>query len=81
VRKWADYREQMIQAGLKPTEDIAGAGAGGVTLGVPATPVVSNPANIASTLPTGTYYVKVVALTWEGFQKQHTTRSSEWRKQ
>jgi hypothetical protein len=46
----------------------AGAGTGGITLGVPATPTVSNPANVNSTLPTGTYFVKVVALTFEGFQ-------------
>jgi hypothetical protein len=46
----------------------AGAAAGGLSLGVPGTPTVSAVANTASTLTTATYYVKVVALTIDGFQ-------------
>jgi hypothetical protein len=37
-------------------------------LGTPATPSVSAQTNANSTLPTGTYYVRVVALTLEGYQ-------------
>ena len=44
------------------------AGNASLLLGTPATPTVSNPANTSSTLPTGTYKVKVVALTLEGYQ-------------
>ncbi len=44
------------------------AGNASLLLGTPATPTVSNPALASSTLPTGTYKVKVVALTLEGYQ-------------
>src|SRR6516225_6914208 len=46
----------------------AGVSAGGLSLGTPGTVTVSAIANTASTLTTGTYYVKVVALTLEGYQ-------------
>jgi hypothetical protein len=51
----------------------AGAAAGGVSLGTPAAPVASAATNAASTLPTATYYVKVAALTLEGFQNSGGT--------
>src|SRR5262249_23134764 len=39
-----------------------------LALGTPATPTTSTQANTASTLPSATYYVQVVALTGEGYQ-------------
>jgi hypothetical protein len=44
-----------------------------LTLGTPATPTVSPQTNANSTLPTATYYVKVVALTLEGYQNSSVT--------
>ena len=49
------------------------AGNASMTLGVPATPTVSAQTNANSTLPTGTYYVRVVALTLEGYQNSSVT--------
>jgi hypothetical protein len=46
----------------------AGGSNGGVSLGTPATPLLSAQTNASSTLSTATYYVQVVALTLEGFQ-------------
>ena len=56
-------QKMMLKEEMAMLGGNAGAGTGGVTLGVPATPTVSELANTSSTLPTGTYYVKVVGLT------------------
>ncbi len=61
-------QKMMLKEEMAILAGNGGAANGGITLGVPATPTVSALANTASTLPTGTYYVKVVALTLEGFQ-------------
>ena len=53
---------------LKEEMAILAGNAGGIQLGTPGTPTVSAQTNAASTLPTATYYVKVVALTLEGYQ-------------
>lgn len=44
-----------------------GTGTGGIALGTPGTPSLSAVTDANSTLPTATYYVKVVALTQEGY--------------
>jgi hypothetical protein len=61
-------QKMMLKEEMAILAGNAGASAGGLSLGTPATPTLSAPANTASTLPTATYFVKVVALTLEGFQ-------------
>ncbi len=61
-------QKMMLKEEMAILAGNGGAASGGVTLGTPATPTVSAIANTSSTLTTGTYYVKVVALTLEGYQ-------------
>src|SRR5712671_6983721 len=59
---------RLLQKMMLKEEMAILAGNASLTLGTPATPAVSALTNAASTLPTATYYVRVVALTTEGFQ-------------
>lgn len=59
---------RLLQKMMLKEEMAILAGNASLQLGTPATPAVSAQTNAASTLPTGTYYVKVVALTLEGYQ-------------
>src|SRR5215469_1591157 len=66
-------QKMMLKEEMAILAGNAGAANGGISLGVPGTPTVSAIANTASTLPTNTYYVQVVALTLEGFQNSGGT--------
>ena len=59
---------RLLQKMMLKEEMAILAGNASLTLGTPATPSVSAQTNANSTLPTGTYYVRVVALTLEGYQ-------------
>jgi len=61
-------QKMMLKEEMAILAGNAGSGAGGISLGVPATPTVSAVTDAASALATATNYVKVVALTAEGFQ-------------
>ena len=71
-RQFEDIQARMtfrlLQKMMLKEEMAILAGNASMTLGVPATPTLSAQTNASSTLPTGTYYVKVVALTLEGYQ-------------
>ena len=58
---------RLLQKTMRKEETGLLAGNSGLALGVPATPVLSAPANTSSTLPSATYSVIVVALTAEGW--------------
>src|SRR6516165_1364721 len=53
-------QKMMLKEEMAILAGNAGGSAGGLSLGTPATPTLSAPANTASTLPTATYFVKVV---------------------
>jgi hypothetical protein len=59
---------RLLQKMMLKEEMAILAGNTSMLLGTPATPTVSALANTSSTLPTATYYVRVVALTAEGYQ-------------
>jgi len=59
---------RLLQKMMLKEEMAILAGNASLTLGTAATPSVSAQTNANSTLPTGTYYVRVVALTLEGYQ-------------
>jgi hypothetical protein len=59
---------RLLQKMMLKEEMAILAGNASLLLGTPATPSLSPQTNANSTLPTGTYYVKVVALTLEGYQ-------------
>ncbi len=58
---------RLLQKMMLKEEMAILAGNGSLQLGVPATPTLSS-SGTGATLPSATYYVKVVALTLEGFQ-------------
>lgn len=60
-------QKMMLKEEMAILAGNAGAAAGGISLGVPATPTLSASGS-GATLPAATYYVKVVALTLEGYQ-------------
>jgi hypothetical protein len=60
-------QKMMLKEEMAILAGNAGGSAGGLSLGTPATPTLSASGS-GATLPTATYYVKVVALTLEGFQ-------------
>jgi hypothetical protein len=64
---------RLLQKMMLKEEMAILAGNASLQLGTPATPAVSAQTNAASTLPTATYYVKVVALTLEGYQNSSVT--------
>jgi hypothetical protein len=64
---------RLLQKMMLKEEMAILAGNASLQLGTPATPAVSAQTNAASTLPTGTYYVKVVALMLEGYQNSSVT--------
>jgi hypothetical protein len=66
-------QKMMLKEEMAILAGNAGASAGGISLGTPAAPTASAVANTSSTLATATYYVKVVALTLEGFQNSGGT--------
>jgi len=76
-RQFEDIQARMtfrlLQKMMLKEEMAILAGNASMTLGVPATPTLSAQTNANSTLPTATYYVKVVALTLEGFQNSSVT--------
>jgi hypothetical protein len=71
-RQFEDIQARMtfrlLQKMMLKEEMAILAGNASLLLGTPATPTVSALTNAASTLPTATYYVRVVALTAEGYQ-------------
>jgi hypothetical protein len=71
-REFEDIQARMtfrlLQKMMLKEEMAILAGNATMPLGTPATPTVSAATLASSTLPTGTYYVKVVALTLEGYQ-------------
>lgn len=71
-REFEDIQARMtfrlLQKMMLKEEMAILAGNTSLLLGTPATPAVSALTNASSTLPTATYYVRVVALTTEGFQ-------------
>lgn len=67
----ANMTFRLLQKMMLKEEMAILAGNNSLVLGTPVTPVVSPVANTASTLPTGTYKVKVVALTLEGYQNSN----------
>jgi hypothetical protein len=59
---------RLLQKMMLKEEMAILAGNASLQLGIPTTPSLSAQTNAGSTLPTGTYYVKAVALTLEGYQ-------------
>jgi hypothetical protein len=76
-RQFEDIQARMtfrlLQKMMLKEEMAMLAGNASMTLGVPSTPAVSAQTNANSTLPTATYYVRVVALTLEGYQNSSVT--------
>ncbi len=66
-------QKMMLKEEMAILAGNAGASNGGLSLGIPGTPTVTEIANTAATLTTATYYVQVVALTLEGFQNSGGT--------
>jgi hypothetical protein len=60
-------QKMMLKEEMAILAGNAGASNGGISLGTPATPTLSASGS-GATLPAATYYVKVVALTLEGYQ-------------
>jgi len=74
-REFEDIQARMtfrlLQKMMLKEEMAILAGNASLQLGTPATPIMSV-ADTGATLPTGTYYVKIVALTLEGYQNSST---------
>src|ERR1700751_4347050 len=75
-REFEDIQARMtfrlLQKMMLKEEMAILAGKDSLTLGTPATPTLSATGS-GATLPTGTYFVKVVALTLEGYQNSSVT--------
>jgi hypothetical protein len=65
-------QKMMLKEEMAILAGNAGGSAGGISLGTPLTPTVSASGS-GATLPATTYYVKVVALTLEGYQNSSVT--------
>jgi hypothetical protein len=75
-------QKMMLKEEMAILAGNAGASNGGVSLGTPGTPSLSASGS-GATLPAATYYVKVVALTLEGYQNSggtplNTVAGSSW---